>query len=133
MSARRWAPILDHAADVVRSYDTGVTLRQLFYRLVAAGLLPKTSDAYKSLSSRTAVGRREGTFPDLFDRTHTIHRHRTFAGPAEAREWLAGVYRRDRTEGQAVSVYVGVAKATMVNQLTAWFGDYGIPVVALGG
>ncbi len=31
-----WPPIIDRAAQIVASYDTGVTLRQLFYRLVAA-------------------------------------------------------------------------------------------------
>ena len=37
MSAVRvkWAEVVDHAADIVLSYMTGVTLRQLYYRLVA--------------------------------------------------------------------------------------------------
>jgi len=34
-----WAPILRRAASVVDGYDTGVTLRQLFYRLVSEELL----------------------------------------------------------------------------------------------
>src|SRR4051794_17237500 len=32
--------ILSHAREIVESYDTGVTLRQLFYRLVSDGTLP---------------------------------------------------------------------------------------------
>ena len=28
---RKWEPVIDHAAEIVVSYDTGVTLRQLFY------------------------------------------------------------------------------------------------------
>jgi hypothetical protein len=31
-----WPAILRQAAEIVESYDTSVTLRQLFYRLVAA-------------------------------------------------------------------------------------------------
>lgn len=44
----KWSPILAQAKRIVESYeDTGVTLRQLFYRLVAAGWLPNTVSAYK--------------------------------------------------------------------------------------
>jgi hypothetical protein len=30
-----WPPVLEHAAEIVDGYDTGVNLRQLYYRLVA--------------------------------------------------------------------------------------------------
>jgi hypothetical protein len=128
-----WGHVLERAAGIVRAYDTGVTLRQLFYRLVSDGTLPNTLGAYKRLSAVTAEARRRGAFPDLVDRGRTIHRRLSFDGPADARAWLAGVYRRDRTEGQDVSVYVGVEKAGMVEQLRSWFEDRGLPVIALGG
>src|SRR5438034_1201445 len=128
-----WPHIVEQAAVIVRSYTTGVTLRQLFYRLVVAALLPNLSGAYKRLSATTAAARREGTFPALVDRTRTIHRYRTFQGVADARAWLADVYRRDRTEGQDVSPYLGVEKHGLVGLLEDWFGDLGIPIVALGG
>ena len=128
-----WAATLARAAEFVRSYNTGVTLRQLFYRLVAAGLLENTQNAYKALSSHTAQARRQGRFPALLDRTRSIHRHATFAGVQDARDWLSEIYRRDRTEGQDVSVYLGVEKNGIVEQLRAWFGDLGVPVLALGG
>jgi hypothetical protein len=67
------------------------------------------------------------------DRGRTIHRYQTFPTPAEARRWLQRIYRRDRTEGQTVSLYLGVEKAGIVAQLQEWFGDLGVPVLALGG
>ena len=63
----------------------------------------------------------------------TIHRCQTFASPREARRWLRDIYRRDRTEGQEYSIYLGVEKAGIVEQLRAWFGDLGVPILALGG
>lgn len=128
-----WPAILEDAADIVRRYDTGVTLRQLFYRLVAAGLLPNVLQAYKGLSDRTTRAREAGEFPDLLDRTRRIHRHPHFADVTDALVWLREIYRRDRTEGQAHSVYIGVEKAGLVEQLQAWFGNFGIPMLALGG
>jgi hypothetical protein len=133
MSRLDWPAVTAHAADVVNTYDTSVTLRQLFYRLVSDGTLPNTIGAYKGLSDRTTRAREAGWFPDLIDRGRTIHRYPTFSGPAQARGWLAAIYRRDRTEGQPWSVYLAVEKAGMVVQLQAWFGDLGVPILALGG
>jgi hypothetical protein len=133
MSRIEWGHVLNQAAAIVRSYDTSVTLRQLFYRLVSAQLLPNTEQAYKGLSRATAQARRDGAFPDLIDRGRQIHRSLAFDGPGEAVGSLVDWYRLDRTRGQAVSLYLGVEKAGMVVQLEAWFSDLGIPVLALGG
>ena len=128
-----WPALLRLGTEIVNGYDTQVTLRQLFYRLVAAERLPNTTNAYKSLSKHTAEARRAGTFPALMDRGRTIHRYPSFGGAAEAQQWLGSIYRRDRTEGQRVSVYLGVEKAGIVAQFQEWFGDLGVPVLALGG
>lgn len=128
-----WSTITATAASIVESYDTPVTLRQLFYRLVAAEILPNTTTAYKTLSSRTAELRREGRFPDLSERTRVIHQASAFTGPQDALWALCQAYRRDRTEGQAYTVCIGVEKNGMVEQLTQWFGPLGLPVLALGG
>ncbi len=128
-----WPAILERAAQIASSYSTEVTLRQLFYRLVAAELLPNTQVAYKGLSARTAQARREGWFPRLMDRGRQIHRFTSFASDTQARGWLRRIYRRDRTEGQPIAVYLAVEKAGIVEQLTDWFGELGVPVLALGG
>ncbi len=128
-----WDGVLHHAAAVVRSYETSVTLRQLFYRLVSAQLIPNTTSAYKVLSKRTAEARRDGEFPDLIDRGRAIHRPTAWDSPEQILTAAHRSYRRDRTEGQDVSIYVGVEKAGLVIQLESWFGERGIPILALGG
>jgi hypothetical protein len=133
MSRIEWPAILTRAADIVESYDTSVTLRQLFYRLVSEQLLPNTDTSYKRLSALTAQARRDGWFPALIDRGRSIHVHSAWDGPADAMRSLISQYRLDRTAGQDVSLYLGVEKAGMVVQLDAWFGGLGIPVLALGG
>jgi hypothetical protein len=133
--ARDWNYILRHAAQIVRSYDTRVTLRQLFYRLVADQTLRNTRSEYGQLSARTAQARRDGWFPALMDRTRDIVRFDPlFQDTDEAYAWLKDNYRRDRTEGQEYSLYLAVEKAGIVNQLWQWFGaKYGIPILPLGG
>jgi hypothetical protein len=130
---RDWEPILEHAAEIVDAYDSAVTLRQLFYRLVSDGTLRNTQADYSQLSHRSAQARRDGWFPRLMDRGRTIHRKLSFEGPDEAREWLRDRYRRDRTDGQEFSVYIAVEKAGLVELMKSWFWDRGLPILALGG
>jgi hypothetical protein len=131
--SNRWDAILSRAVEIVESYDTGVTLRQLFYRLVAAQLLRNTRSEYGQLSARTAQARREGWFPALIDRTREIEIAKTFISPEEAREYMQSRYYRDRTEGQEYSLYLAVEKAGIVNQLWSWFSSLGIPILPLQG
>lgn len=128
-----WPPILDAARGIVAEYDTLITLRQLFYRLVSALLLPNTAPYYRRLSAQTAVARREGTFPDLADETREFIGHGGDTSPADALRWTASGYQRDRTEGQDVSIYLAGEKRFMAGQLSAWFGDRGLPTLGLGG
>lgn len=130
-----WELVLAEAAQIVHGYSTPVTLRQLHYRLVSRPDLgyPNTQNAYKALSSRTAELRRRGEFPELMDRTRRIERRVWWDSPSDALGALVAQYRRDRTEGQDVSVFLGVEKAGMVAQLDAWFGDLGVPILALSG
>lgn len=133
MSRTAWAPILDRAAEIVRSYDTSVTLRQLFYRLVSERALPNTDTSYKRLSAKTAELRRDDAFPRLIDRGRSIHRRQHFDGPRDMMTAAVASYRLDRTAGQDVSLYLGVEKAGMVVQLQSWFAHLGVPILALGG
>ena len=130
--------VLPVARDIVESYDTAVTLRQLFYRLVSLphghpGRIPNTLNAYSVLSSVTAEGRRDGTFPDLIDQRAEIVVENSWVSPKEAIETMRGWYRRDRTDGQRYQLWLAVEKEGMVAQLDSWFGDLGIPIISLGG
>lgn len=128
-----WHSILLRAADIVRAYDTNVTLRQLFYRLVSEELIENTQGRYNALSSRTAQARRDGWFPSLIDPGRRIHRRPHWDSPEGAMEALRSQYRRDRTEGQDYSVYVGVEKQALAELLQLWFGPYGVGVLVLRG
>ncbi|KKM00218.1 hypothetical protein LCGC14_1806620 [marine sediment metagenome] len=129
----KWNIIVVEAAQIVTSYSTSVTLRQLFYRLVSRGSVPNTQSAYKTLSKVTAEARREGWFPDLIDRTRSIEKWQDFSDPGQAQRWLAAIYRRDRSDNQEQQIFIGVEKAGMVVQLQSWFSDYGLPIIALSG
>lgn len=129
----RWDLILPQAAAIVQGYQSSVTLRQLFYRLVAAEMLPNTQQSYSSLSSKSAEARREGWFPSLMDRGRDIDRPNLWTSAADAAEWLSQQYMEDRSANQDVNIYVAVEKNALRGQLFQWFAPMGLPVIALGG
>jgi hypothetical protein len=133
MARRDWQAILGHAAGVVKSYARRITLRQLYYRLVADGTLANVDSSYKGLSRETARARRSRTFPRLVDRTRRVERLRAFDSPDEASEWLREQYRRPRTEGQEHNVYLAVEKDALAGLLWDWFGELGVGIVAVRG
>ncbi len=130
-----WAEVLELGRRIVGEAEVGMTLRQLHYRLVSTPDLgyPNTQAAYKGLSSRTAKARREGTFPALIDRTRRVERPASWEGPGVALGALCRQYRRDRTAGQEVALYLGVEKAGILTQLAAWFSELGVGIFATGG
>ena len=67
------------------------TLRQLFYRLVSAQVIPHTQCTYKRLSELTAQARRQSTFPALIDRGRQVHEDLAFTSPEQALGWLARI------------------------------------------
>lgn len=129
----KWADVLVTAASIVRSYDTSVTLRQLFYRLVSTGTLANTDTSYKRLSEVTAAARRAGTFPELTDRKRSIDRAYFEHSGKSAIQRTVDCFRLDRARTQPNNILIAVEKDGLVTQLTSWFGDRGLPVTALQG
>ena len=72
---------------------------------------------------RPHLASHNGLFPPLLDRVRSIDRYTSFTSPDDALEWLAQIYLRARTENQDVSVYLGVEKAGIVEQLRALSGE----------
>ncbi|RSS85702.1 hypothetical protein EF919_37795, partial [Streptomyces sp. WAC02707] len=129
----RWPAVVDRARQIVESYEGGVTLRQVMYRLVSAGVLPHTPSMYRRLSSRLAQARREGRFPDLVDTLREVHVPPAWPDAGaflhEAVDWFA----LDRTRGQEYALYVAAEKDTLRQLLTGWLAEYGIPVLVVRG
>jgi len=66
--------IVKAALEVFEQYDTAITLRQLYYRLVARLLIPNTINSYKRLSRIMVKAREQGDVPSncLEDRSRRI-------------------------------------------------------------
>jgi hypothetical protein len=131
-----WQPVIERAAEIVESYASPITLRQLHYRLVSDVEFgyPNTQIAYSRLSHLTAQLRRDDEFPALEDLTRSITEYASWSSVADYLSDAPRRFRCDRTEGQETVPVVIAEKATLLSQLDEWFATpFGIPVIALRG
>jgi hypothetical protein len=85
--------------------DHPQTIRQLFYRLVSAGVIVKTDQEYQRTVCRLcAAMRRSGDLPYgwLADRTRMVRRPRSFGSAEEALRNCAQTYRQRLWDGAVV-------------------------------
>ena len=70
----KYVELIDAVNDILTGYDTQLTLRQVYYRLVARGLIPNTRSNYTQLSSQLVKARENGEVDDsrFTDRSRQI-------------------------------------------------------------
>ena len=132
--------LLDAVLAVIDEYRDLLPLtgRQVFYRLVATGIIDKTEKSYGNLLEKLNRARRAGIVPwnAIRDDGVTLNAPWSYTGPAAFWSELASsghLYRRNRLDGQAVDLEVWVEAAGMVPQAERIARPYSIPVQSSGG
>jgi len=72
----RKSRLIPHVLKIIGEYEVRLTIRQIFYRLVSAGVIPNTRSAYNSLDKAISQARKKGVIP--FDAI--VDRSRNFIG-----------------------------------------------------
>lgn len=132
--------LLDMVDEVLIEYVDylPLTLRQLFYRLVAAHGYDKTEAAYERLGNVMNRARRSCRVPfeAIRDDGLTVRRPFSFDSVQNFWESMGGwaeEFRVDRLRGQPVSVELWVEAQGMLPQLAAAVDDLGVPAFSSGG
>jgi hypothetical protein len=70
----KYDALISRVNQIINSYDVPLTLRQIYYRLVAAGDIQNTRSCYNALSSQTTKARENGQIDDrrMTDRSRRI-------------------------------------------------------------
>jgi hypothetical protein len=115
-----------------------LTVRQVFYRLVATTGYPKTETAYKNLGEMLVRARRAGLIPWEAIRDDGFHRREGswWGRPQELLDAFSSTidrFRLDRQSGQLRRVVVWCEAGGMVPQLERACSDYSVPVFSSGG
>ncbi len=109
-----------------------MNLRQLYYRLVVAGAVPKTQNDYQKLSKMTTKMRRSGRLPWewLVDNSRWVRKPASYVSVEAALVELVEGYRRDLWADQPIYVEVWVESDALAGVLYAITAAYDVPLFA---
>jgi hypothetical protein len=132
--------LLDQVEDVLAEYEDHLplTVRQIYYRLIATCGYEKTQNAYDRLGDKLTMARRARLIPFEYIRDDgvTTFKYQWFDGVEHFWNAVGGTikqYRRDRQTGQPYRIELWCEAAGMAPQL-ARVGDlYSIEVYSSGG
>lgn len=116
---------------ILNEYLQPLTLRQLYYRLVALGL-PNRLNNYKLLSTKLSRAREDGlvSWEKITDRTRRVEVRNQWEDVDDYHNWVIKSYGRNLQQGQSKYIEVWCEKAVAIQPL---LNKYGIPLVAGGG
>lgn len=116
--------------------DHPATVRQVFYRLVAAGVIAKTEAEYGGTVSRLLVTmRQEGRIPFdwISDNTRWMRKGQSFSGMREALRLTAQTYRRALWNDQHVYVELWIEKDALAGVLMEETNPWDVPLMVSRG
>lgn len=137
---------LDHAHSIAQEYDGNLTVRQLYYQLVARGFIPNSQESYKRVVSILTDARLAGVFPFewLVDRTREARGGNFTTNDVDVDEALVKTgdslknapywwIDRDRWFGQRTHVSVWVEKEALMGVFEKPCNDLGVAWFVLRG
>lgn len=130
--------LIDVLNRIVEEYiDQGyrLTVRQLYYQLVAKDIVPNTEKSYKRITSVVNDAKLAGLidWDAIEDRTREFLRRSRWNSPSEILKTAADSYHMDLWEGQATRVFVVVEKEALVGVLDRVCRKYDVPLLAARG
>jgi hypothetical protein len=136
---RKTRILLGQVAEILEEYadHLPLTVRQIFYRLVAPYLYPKTENAYERLCEHLVRARRARLIPFDYIRDDGVVTvsHTTYGGIEDFDDETARrarAYRRDRQAGQPHYVELWCEAAGMLHQLDRVASEFSVPVFTNG-
>jgi len=112
-----------------------LTLRQLYYQLVSADIIPNKVSEYAKLSNLLKEGRIAGIvdWDAIEDRLRKPDNPASWNNPAEIINACIKQYRKDRMKGQNTYLEVWVEKDALSGVLKRVTYQYGIPIIVNRG
>lgn len=130
--------VIEQADDIISAYQAqglSLTLRQLYYRFVATGLIPNKQSEYKRLGEIINDGRMAGylDWSAIEDRGRSLNEISTWANPGDIIDSCARSYAIDLWEGQVNRVEVWVEKQALEAVIEKAAGEFAVESFACKG
>ena len=130
--------LIDEANEIVDEYKADnydLTLRQLYYQLVARDIIPNNQRSYKRLVNVVSDARRAGLmhWDAIVDRTRNLATLAHWGNPAEIVRATSEQFRIDRWKDQPVRIEVWVEKEALIGVVARACTRHDVPYFACRG
>jgi len=130
--------LISIAQGIVQEYAAqgfDMTLRQLYYQLVARGFIANHQREYKRLGDAIDTARMNGLIDwgSIVDRTRGCLMNDHWDSPAEIVEDAAGAYKIDLWKGQRRRVEVWIEKEALIGVISGLCRKWDVPYMACRG
>ena len=127
--------LLEQVQEIIKSYDFALTLRQIYYQLVAKQIIPNQQSYYMKLSRLCVIGRDEGILAeDAFaDRLRQIDKPDSYLDLDDFMNTVRRSYRKDKWQDQAAYVEVWTEKDALRSVLTEITYSYDVNLMVVRG
>jgi hypothetical protein len=130
--------LINHVNDIIDGYNAAgynLTLRQVYYQLVARGVIPNNERSYKNIGELISNGRLAGLIDwhAIEDRTRYVRSLPHWDEPAEVVASAANQYRIDLWETQPQYVEVWVEKDALIGIIEQTARKYDVPCFSCRG
>lgn len=120
---------------ILSQYKQRVSVRQIYYRLVAAGLIPNTQKEYAAVQDLLTRARYAGLvdWDAIEDRNREPEERRDWPSPRDLVAEAAQSFRLDRWKGQPFYCEIWVEKAALAGVLWPIADDYHVTLMVNRG
>jgi hypothetical protein len=130
--------LINHANAIIGEYQRRgftLTLRQLYYQLIARALIDNKQSEYKRLGDVIKNGRRSGLidWEAIEDRTRNVRGSPSWDSPAGVVAAAAEQYREDLWRGQDFRPEVWIEKDALLGVIEGVCDEYRVPYFACRG
>lgn len=130
--------LIETANRIIEEYAAqgfDLTLRQLYYQMVARDIIPNNLKSYKRLGNVIDDARLAGLvdWERIVDRTRNVRANTHFDDPADVMQAALASYRIDKWEGQPYRVEVWIEKDALVGVIEGICRRLDVPFFATRG
>lgn len=132
---RKSLELLEQVQKVIESYDFSLTLRQIYYQLVAKQIIPNQQKYYEKLSRLCVIGRDEGMLPeDAFaDRLRKVDKPNSWDDLVDFMGTVKQAYRKDKWINQNAYIEIWTEKDALRGVISPITYEYDVSLMVVRG
>jgi len=127
--------LIEQVQEIINSYDFALTLRQIYYQLVAKQIIPNEQRYYKKLSRICVMGRNEGILSEegFADRLREVDKLSSWADLNQFMETVKRSYHKDKWQNQDSYLEIWTEKDALRSVLTEITYQYDVSLMVARG